>query len=169
MNLGAHGKVAMTDLRRLLDDLGMENPRTLLQTGNLVFQSPSAVESELETLLETETHRRLGLRTDFLARGIKEWTSVIVGNPFPQQAEQDPSHLVVVFLKCTPGDDSVRDLAANSMPEQVSAWGRHLFATYPEGIGRSRLTMALIERKLGCRGTARNWNTVLKLAALAQS
>jgi uncharacterized protein (DUF1697 family) len=168
VNVGGRTKVAMADLRQVLDDLGMKNPRTLLQTGNLMFQSPSALDSQLEELLEVETERRLGLRTDFLVRGAKEWSSVIDRNPFPKEAEADPSHLLVVFLKSAPRAESVRALDSAPEPERVSAWGRHLFATYPEGIGRSPLTMSLIERRVGCRGTARNWNTVLKLAALAQ-
>jgi uncharacterized protein (DUF1697 family) len=49
----------------------------------------------------------------------------------------------------------------------INADGRHLYIVYPAGIGKSRLTNVLIEKKLGIRGTARNWNTVLKLAALA--
>lgn len=159
----------MAELRQMLDDMGMHNPRTLLQTGNLVFQSPSSSESELEALLETETERRLGLRTDFLVRSASEWSSVVAQNPYPKAAESDPSHLVVVFLKSEPDQESVRALDAAPGPERTSAWGRHLFATYPEGIGRSKLTISLIERKLGTRGTARNWNTVLKLAALAKS
>jgi uncharacterized protein (DUF1697 family) len=52
-------------------------------------------------------------------------------------------------------------------PEIVRADGRHLYIVYPVGIGKSRLTNVVIEKKLGIRGTARNWNTVLKLAALA--
>lgn len=167
VNVGGKSKVSMGDLRQLLADVGMENPRTLLQTGNLVFGSPTAVAFDLEQLLETEMEQRLELRTDILVRGVTELSSVIAQNPFPQLAEQDPTHLVVVFLKSAPDDESVRALDAASGPEQVSAWGRQLYATYPEGIGRSRLTMSLIERQAGTRGTARNWNTVLKLAALA--
>jgi uncharacterized protein (DUF1697 family) len=169
VNVGGHAQVAMVELRQMLDDIGLHNPRTLLQTGNLVFHSPSASESELEELLETETERRLGLRTDFLVRGAGEWSSMIAQNPYVKEAEEDPSHLVVVFLKSVPDQESIRALDAAPGPERVSAWGRHLFATYPEGIGRSKLTISLIERKLGARGTARNWNTVLKLAALARS
>ncbi len=167
INVGGHGKVAMSELRALLERLGMANPRTLLQTGNLVFQSPAVVESQLETLLESEAERQLDLRTDFLVRGVREWSSVIAENPFPDEAVADPSHLVVVFLKSEPTDASVRALDSLPGPERMSAWGRHLYATYPEGIGRSRLTMAVIERTLGGRGTARNWNTVRKLQDLA--
>jgi uncharacterized protein (DUF1697 family) len=55
--------------------------------------------------------------------------------------------------------------AAIRGPEMVRSVGRQLYVAYPEGIGRSRLTGSLIERRLGTRGTGRNWNTVVKLAA----
>ncbi|MGA7361869.1 MAG: DUF1697 domain-containing protein [Candidatus Dormiibacterota bacterium] len=168
VNVGGNTKVAMSDLRQLLNDLGMKNSRTLLQTGNLVFDSAGTEESELEGALATEMNRRLGLRTDVMVREVSEWLAAIARNPFSQQAKEDPSHLVVVFLKSLPLADSVLSLDSRSGPERVSAWGRQLFATYPDGIGRSQLTMSVIERQLGIRGTARNWNTVLKLAVLAQ-
>lgn len=167
VNVGGHGQVTMADLRQLLVDVGMKKPRSLLQTGNLVFESRAADDAELERTLEVETERRLGLRTDFLVRGAQEWSSMITRNPFPEAAASDPSHLLVILLKSQPAEDSVRALDARPGPERVGVWGRHLFATYPEGIGRSKLTIGSIERQLGTRGTARNWNTVLKLAALA--
>jgi uncharacterized protein (DUF1697 family) len=74
-----------------------------------------------------------------------------------------------MFLKDLPDTGSVKAVqAAITGPEVVRAEGRQLYIVYPEGIGRSRLTGTLIETKLGGRGTARNWNTVLKLAALAK-
>lgn len=66
-------------------------------------------------------------------------------------------------LKDAPGAKAVTQ-AAITGPELVQARGRELYAVYPAGIGRSRLTSSLMEKTLGTRGTARNWNTVLKLA-----
>jgi uncharacterized protein (DUF1697 family) len=110
----------------------------------------------------------LGLRTDFFVRTAAEWAKVVAGNPFPEEAERDPGHLVVMFLKATPEANDVAALQA-AIPgrETVRAEGKHAYIIYPDGIGRSKLTIDLIERKLGTRGTGRNWNTVLKLAALA--
>ena len=85
------------------------------------------------------------------------------------EAERDPARLLVVFLKDAPGAAHVKALAeAIAGPEVVRARGRHAYIFYPAGIGRSSLTHALIEKRLGTHGTGRNWNTVLKLAALAQ-
>jgi uncharacterized protein (DUF1697 family) len=168
VNLGPHNKVAMADLRGLLDDLGMEDPRTLLQTGNLVFRSDASKTEELERRLEKEAKARLGLETDVFVRTAEEWRKVAQGNPFPEEAESDPSHLLVLALKEAPGRAAVKALQeAIRGREVVRAKGRHAYVVYPDGIGRSRLTNAVIEKHLGTRGTGRNWNTVLKLQALA--
>ena len=89
-------------------------------------------------------------------------------NPFPNEAKSEPSLLHVMFLKSPPQAAVVAVLsAAVTGPEVIRAGARHLYITYPDGAGRSKLTGTLIEKKLGTSGTARNWNTVLKLEALA--
>ncbi len=168
INVGGNKKVAMADLRELLNALGFADPRSLLQSGNLVFRSDGRKSADLERLLDAETEKRLGLKTEFFVRTAKEWKAVVESNPFPDEAESDPSHLVVMFLKDAPNPESVEALqAAITGREIVRAAGRQAFITYPDGIGDSRLTNAVIEKKLGTRGTGRNWNTVMKLGALA--
>jgi uncharacterized protein (DUF1697 family) len=170
INVGGHKQIAMSDLRDLVTELGLFDVRSLLQSGNLVFRSNSRTGAQLERLLEAETQKRLSLQIDFFVRSAEEWSEIIARNPFPKEAEQDPSHLLVMFLKDAPDAKAVESLrAAIKGPEVVRAEGRHLYIVYPAGIGRSRLTGNLIEAKLGTRGTGRNWNTVLKLAALARS
>ena len=74
----------------------------------------------------------------------------------------------VQFTKAAPADGALEALrAAIKGPEQVAIVGRNAYLVYPDGIGRSKLTITVIEKKLGVRGTARNWNTVLKLAEMA--
>lgn len=159
----------MSDLKDLLGALGFAGARSLLQSGNLVFQSERQSSATLERLLELETEMRLGVRVDYLVRSAAEWKAMITHNPFPREAEEDPSHLVVMFLKKVAEAKDVKSLqAAIKGPETVRSEGNHLYIIYPAGIGRSKLTNTLIERKLGSRGTGRNWNTVLKLAALAR-
>lgn len=168
VNLPSHNKVSMADLRKLAEGLKLEDAKTLLQSGNLVFRSKGRTPTQLEKLLEDAAAKRLGLETEFFVRSAGEWSEIIAANPFPKEAKSDPSHLVVVCLKDEPGQGVVGVLQRAIVGrETVRAKGRSLFVVYPDGIGRSKLTAALIERKLGARGTARNWNTVLKLAALA--
>jgi len=165
VNLAGHNRVAMPDLLGVLADLGFAGGQSLLQSGNLVFQSDSRSADELEWLLERETVRRLGLRTDYLVRSAAEWRTIIDRNPFPEEAARDPSHLLVVALKKAPDEHGVAALqAAIQGPEYLRAEGAQLYVVYPAGIGRSKLTTTVIERTLNAQGTGRNWNTVLKLA-----
>jgi uncharacterized protein (DUF1697 family) len=170
INVGGRGKVAMSDLRDFFTELGFSDVRTLLQTGNVVFRSDDRSGSELERELETEAAKRLDLRTGFLVRTADEWERVVERNPFPDEARDDPSHLLVMFLKNAPAHAAVEALqAAVKGREVIRVDGPHAYITYPDGIGTSRLTNAVIESNLGTRGTGRNWNTVLKLANLIQS
>jgi uncharacterized protein (DUF1697 family) len=170
VNVGGNRKVVMAELREFAARAGLNDPRTLLQSGNLVFRAPSRPASEFERLLEVEAEKQLGLRTDFLVRTADEWKRVVARNPFTQEALRDPSHLLVMFLKDSTRKtavDAVR--AANPGPETIHAAGRELYIVFPRGIGTSKLPNLLTEARLGTRGTGRNWNTVLKLLALTRS
>ena len=168
VNLAGKNKVGMADLRALLGGLGLQDVRTLLQSGNAAFSGGKGGGAQLEKALEGEVAKRFGLATDVFVRSAREWEAVIAANPFPREAAVDPGHLLVLFLKAAPPEAAVEDLrAAIKGREIVKARGRELYVVYPDGIGRSRLTVALIEKKLDTRGTGRNWNTVLRLGALA--
>jgi uncharacterized protein (DUF1697 family) len=168
VNLGRIGKIAMADLRAWLMKLGFVNAQTLLQSGNLVFRGGSLTGVALEQHLEREAGKRLGLQTDFFVRTVKEWEEVIAHNPFREAAKNDASHLVVAVLKSAPTASQLKALeTAIKGSERVRAYGRHAYIVYPDGIGTSKLTLSVIEKHLGTRGTCRNWNTTLKMAALA--
>src|SRR5690242_3848007 len=87
VNLPGHNKIDMAALRELASAIGLKDAQTLLQSGNLVFQSDARGSAQLEQLLEREAARRLGLTTDFFVRSTDEWQSIITGNPFPKEAE----------------------------------------------------------------------------------
>lgn len=156
----------MTDLRVCLEGLELANPRTLLQSGNAIFGSrlsPSALESRLEA--ECRTH--LSLDTAVIVRTAQEWEAIIDANPFRREAKADPSHVLVMCLKSrpTPGVESVLRTAIKGR-ERSHLEDREVYLVYPDGIGTSKLTMAVLEKALGVVGTARNWNTVLKVQGL---
>ena len=168
INVGGNKLVSMADLRALLTELGFPDGRTLLNTGNLVFRSQSKTSANLEKLLETELAKRTGLQTEFFVRTLQEWKSIIARNPLTDEARRDPAHLLIMLLKRAPTSQEVAALRAAIVgPETVEADGREAYIFYPAGIGKSKLTNQLIEKRLGSPGTGRNWNTVLKLAALA--
>ncbi|HYE85088.1 MAG TPA: DUF1697 domain-containing protein [Vicinamibacterales bacterium] len=169
VNLGSHNKIAMSDLRAMCESIGLEEPKTLILSGNLVFKSRVASAAKIEAMLEAASTKHLGVSTDYFVRSAKEWHEIIKGNPFPTEAKTDPSRLIMMCLRDAPPPPAVQALrAAIKGREVVKTAGRQAYFFYPDGMGRSKLTITLIEKVLGTRGTARNWNTVLKLGQLAQ-
>ena len=167
INVGGHKLVPMADLRDLLTKLRFTDPRSLLQSGNIVFKTEGKTNEQVEQLLEVQVAKRFGFSVDCFVRTAAELKTVIAQNPFTEEAKRDPSHLLAMFLKTAPSSKDVDALRAAIVGSEVlRAKGRTAYFVYPDGIGRSKLTPALIEKKLGTRGTARNWNTVLKLHTL---
>jgi uncharacterized protein (DUF1697 family) len=168
VNLGAHNKVGMPDLRALVSGLGFGGVQSLLHTGNLVFDGGRASPGALERKLEAALERELGISTDVFVRTAREWEAMIAANPFAREAADNPSGLAVLCLKSAPRPDQLAALRESIVGrERVDTVGPHAFIVYPDGLGASRLTLDRIEKMLGTRGTARNWNTAVKLAALA--
>lgn len=160
----------MADLRTLLAELGLHDAQTLLQSGNVVIRDEGRTPEELELLLEEESERRFKLRAEFFVRTLDEWNGILLVNPFPEAAEHDPSHLVVMFFKEPLDLEEVQKIQrAVAGPEIMQAVSRELFVVYPEGIGTSKLASTRGWSKFASRGTGRNWNTVLRLAALARA
>jgi uncharacterized protein (DUF1697 family) len=168
VNVGGTGKVPMPDLCKLLAGLGLRDVKSLLQSGNVVFATGGAAGGALEAKLEAAVTKKFGVQSSFYVRTTREWNAIAARNPYPDAARDDPSHLVVMCFKSALAAKDVAALqAAITGRETVQAHGREAYFVYPDGIGTSKLTNAVIERKLGQTGTARNWNTVLKLAAAA--
>ncbi len=164
VNVGGRS-LAMAELRRLLGEMRCTDVQTILQSGNAVFVPPPTGETTIGAALEKEIHRRFGLQSDVFVRSAAQLARVIADNPYPREARDDPARLVVVFLAQTPPSDAVAAAsAAIAGRETLRAIGAHLYVTYPDGQGTSKLTNAVLERRLGVRGTARNWNTVLRIA-----
>jgi uncharacterized protein (DUF1697 family) len=162
----------MADLTSVLLDLGFDEPRTLMQSGNAVFgvgKSGRASLATLEKKIEQAIQEECRIQSDVFLRSADEWDEMIAANPF-EEARTDPGHMILTTLRDAPGPSAVSSLAASIKgPERVHAHGRVLYVVYPDGMGRSKLTHMMIEKALGTRGTARNWNTVMKLRTLASA
>lgn len=165
INVGGKSMVPMAVLREIAEGLGWQGAKTLLQSGNLVFQASGAAASALAEALETAIEQRFERRFAVFVRTPADWTRVIAANPFEDAARDDPGHLVVMPLKAAPAPGAVDALrAAIRGREVVEVRGHEAFLVYPDGIGESKLTPTIIERHLG-PATGRNWNTVLKIDA----
>ena len=160
VNVGGRG-VKMAELRGLFADIGFAGARTHLQSGNVVFTAHGD-RGEIAATIEAGIVDRFGFHSEAVLRTASEMERLAGRNPFPEMAEKDPSHLVVMFLA---GQPTAEDRQALRMewdgPERWQAVGADLFICYPEGIGRSRLKLKLVTQ-----GTGRNWNVVQALAKM---
>ncbi len=162
--LGGGKRVVMNDLRAMADDLGLKSPRTLVATGNLVFENGRASLPTLETRLETAFAARFGRHVDIILRRAADWRRLVAGNPFPAEAETDAQRLIVRVSR-RPVDPVVvagldRYLTAG---ERVVAIDGDLWIHFAGSPSGSKLVGALTPKRLGGAGTLRNWNTVAGL------
>ena len=171
VNVGARSpRVTAAQLRDFALKFGFSEARTLLNSGNLVVEGGVAGGGDLETRLEAEAATQFNVTIHFIARTAAEWRAAIDRNPFPEAAANDPAHLLVFFLKAAPPPSALIDLRLAIIGREVVEMdGSQAYFAYPDGIGVSRLTNAVIERRLGVRGAGRNWNTVQKIAALLEA
>ncbi len=161
INVGGKNMVSMAALREFFTDIGFREPTTLLQSGNVVFSDDSKRSTlELEAFLEDQSKEKLHIQPAFIVRSSREIDRVVAGNPFPKEAEEDPSHLLVLFLRENADFEKVEKMRETCVgPEVIHAEGKDLYIYYPIGIGDSKLKITLL-------GTGRNWNTLLKLQAM---
>ena len=166
INLGTVRRVAMADLRALLESLGYEDVRILGQTGNAVFRASGGSE-EVGREIERRLAADLGVETPVVTRTRDELAAVIAHDPLGGVAT-DPKRHQVTFLAAEPSPAVVAALeAADFGAERLAIAGREIHAWHPDGIGRSPLARRLTDQRLGVTATARNWAVLTKLLALA--
>jgi uncharacterized protein (DUF1697 family) len=160
VNLVGKSSLKMADLKAIADELKLEKARTYIASGNLLFLSDKP-EERLRELLEKRIQAHMGKEVRVMLRTADEMEAVVRANPFTNQ----PGNSVQVFFLNTPSPEDLLDTARNKADdERIAARAREVFVAYGEkGIGKSRLRVPAAEA-----GTARNMNTVAKLAELAR-
>jgi uncharacterized protein (DUF1697 family) len=153
----------MGDFSAILASLGHQEVRTYIQSGNALFTSDRDDVTAMEREIEAEIGRVLGVETVAFIRSPDELERVVGGNPFGEDAPR----LHVSFLSGQPSESDLARLdPAQFEPDAFALGERALYLIYPGGVHRSKLTNSVIERRLGVKATARNWNTVNRLLAM---
>jgi uncharacterized protein (DUF1697 family) len=169
VNVTGHNKISMEALRTLYDSLGLRDAQTYIQSGNVVFRTSQRDPSRLAERIADAIQDRFGFRPGVLVRTCSDLRNAIARNPLPARAATDPGKLLVVFLSGDPHPEA-RDkvLGIEVGPEELRIVGRELYIYFPDGQGRSKLSLPLVEKVLKTPGTGRNWNTVTRLLAMAE-
>ncbi len=163
VNVGGTSRIKMDALRAAYESIGLKDVRTLLQSGNVIFRSGIADRQQLVKRITQELERRLELKAEVVLRTLAEIASIVERGPV-LSPRADKAKLLVMFLSTVPDGAAQAALAkGHKGPEMLEMRGPEIYLYYPDGVGRSKLTGAVIENKLNISGTARNWNTLQKL------
>jgi uncharacterized protein (DUF1697 family) len=168
VNVGGTGKLPMAELRALCEELGFTDARTYVQSGNVVLGARQSDETRVAKRLADGIERRFGFRPGVTLRTTAELRRVVRANPFARTRGVQPARLLVMFLGERPARAAAKRLeTVRRVREELRLVGRELYVWFPDGIGRSKLSTAALERAVG-RGTGRNWNSVTRLLAMAE-
>lgn len=153
----------MKELEPLCSGLGWNSVGSHLQTGNVVFTGSSSA-STLELELEQTIESNFGFSIPVVVRSASDFEECVAESPLSDQATTDPSHVLLYLTKRTIQEDALHDLESRSAAgERVFVREGALWIHFPNGIGSSKLTPAVIDKAVGSTATGRNWNTVSKI------
>jgi uncharacterized protein (DUF1697 family) len=156
----------MTGLVSLFEQLGCINVRTIIQSGNVIFEAKAPVLKNLELATESLIMKRYGIKAPVILRSAEELRRAIKKNPFAQ-AGTDLASLGLMFLKDEPSAEARKALDANRSPGDLfELRKREIYLKLGNGFAETKLTNAYFDSKLKTVCTARNWNTALKLLPL---
>jgi uncharacterized protein (DUF1697 family) len=168
INVGGHNKVPMDKLRQMFESLGFKGVRTHIQSGNVIFKAAKSDPVKLSAKIEKKILAQFGFPVRVITRTPEELCRNIEGNPFAKECKAEPSKVLIAFLAETPSAEAVKKLEALACAtELVRHSGREVYLYYRDGMGRAKLSSTLLEKALAVTATARNWNTVTKLCAMA--
>jgi len=169
INVGGHQTIRMDALKELHESLDLWDVQTYIQSGNVVFTSNKPDVTQIQKDIEDAFAQKFGFQVKVMVRTAGEFNMIIENNPFQNQPTKESKWVVAMFLASDPISTALEDIQKTySGPEELHIIGQELYIYYPEGIGRSKLTNTFLEKKLKTMGTARNWNTVLRLQKMLE-
>ncbi|WP_265520851.1 DUF1697 domain-containing protein [Oerskovia flava] len=168
VNVGGRRVVRSQTLRQVATDAGFTDPRTHLASGNLVAGTGDASPAEVSARIRSGLLDALGLDVHAVTLSATRIAGIVTANPYPEAARDDPAHLLVlVGTEEIDAEGVARLVAEHPGRERATVVDGVLYVTYPDGIGRSRLTSAVLARAASTALTARNWTTITRLAEMA--
>jgi uncharacterized protein (DUF1697 family) len=169
VNVVGRNKIKMDTLRAVYESLKFEDPRTFIQSGNVIFRSKGKNSPALVKRIQDAIEGEFGFRPAVIVRTPDEMRRAIAATPFPSQRNLHPSKILVTFLAGEPGPEAQATLRGlKGYPEELHLKGRELYIYFPNGAGQTKLPWSSVEKLLKVTGTARNWNSVTKMLAIAE-
>jgi uncharacterized protein (DUF1697 family) len=169
IGLGEGRRLVMADFRAMAGRLGLGAPRTLIATGNLVFEAKGATVRQLEARLESAFEKTFARRVDIIVRNAAAWRKLIAGNPFAAESRVNGSRVVARVARRPIGTDILAALEPyQTSGERVKVVNGDLWIHFAHEPNQSRLLGAMTPARLNGVGTTRNWNTIRRLGDMLQ-
>ncbi|RWI95880.1 DUF1697 domain-containing protein [Mesorhizobium sp.] len=164
--LGEGRRVVMSELKAMAEAIGLKNVRTLVATGNLVFEARTASVSGLERRLEKAFEETFGRHVDIIVRGAEDWLKLAAANPFPDESAKAGDQVAVRVMRRPAPEEAAAALTAYAAAdEKVLTVDGDIWVVFSRERPSSRLLAAANHKRIGI-GTSRNWNTVRRLSEM---
>jgi len=169
INLGSR-RIPMPELAAIFQGAGCEDVRTYIASGNVVYRAGARLASRVADLVAKAIADEYGFDCPIVTRSAAEIDAIVEGNPFADEAAEDPKAVHVAFLKDRPAKARIEALDPDrSPPDRFVVRGCEIFLHCPNGVARSKLTNQWFDSRLATVSTSRNWRTVLKLQEMVRA
>lgn len=164
INVSGHNMIKMDVLKALLENMGYQNVRTYIQSGNVFVDSEEEHGASVGFAIKQEIFKQLGLDVPIVVISKEDLESCFKNNPFLKEKDCDTKKLYVAFISKELNSSAINDLKISQFkPDEAAVDLSRIYIKYAVGAGKTRLDQKYIEKKLNVVATIRNWNTVTKL------
>ena len=170
INVSGQKKIKMSDLKTLYEEQGFENIITYIQSGNVIFDSTSKLDTEgLKKVIEKAIEEKYAFHVPVDIRTNQDLEQIVNNCPYEEAKEEDNgTKILVTFFQSAPSNQKQKLLLEYvKSPERLTFRGSEVYLYCPNGYGKSKLTNTFLEKKLGISATTRNWKSVKKLHELS--
>jgi uncharacterized protein (DUF1697 family) len=167
INVSGHNMMKMEALKTMLENIGFQNVRTYLQSGNVFIDTDEESASKVGFMIKQEIFKVFGHEVPTIVITKEDLELCFKNNPYFKEKDIDTKKLYVAFVSINLKKENINDLKISQFkPDEASIDGNRIFIKYDIGAGKTRLEGKYIEKKLNVIVTMRNWNTVTNLLAM---
>ena len=169
INVSGQKIIRMKDLAKLLENIGLVNVKTYVQSGNIVFQSKEESKEKMEIFIQDSIYSVFGFDVPVLVLTVYSLKNIIVNNPFIKDVSKDSPFFHITFFAFSPVNydlNAIQDKKADHEEIEITNEAAYLFC--PNGYGKTKLNNNFFEKQLGVKATTRNWKTTLRLQEISQ-
>jgi len=170
VNMTGHNSLKMTGLSDLFREIGLVDPETYIQSGNVIFRCKDAIPvTDIASMIEKAILEKFNYDVPAMVRTVDEMRKIAIENQLTGEKDFDPSRMAVLFLHEKPGNDQTKKLKGiDYPPDKFYISGSEIYIYCPNGFGKTRLYTNFFEKKLGIKGTARNWKTFKTILQISE-